>query len=724
MRRWLGSGLAALLLLVVAVTPIFAADPTPAPAGVRETLTGTLEVVHGDDFVHGKASFLYSLRTKAGRVELAFGGTGPRDLGGAKIRVTGRRVGDTLNVAADGSGTGGATAGADGAAVEQLAPAPRSSTASATASAPVTKRVAVVLLNFSNDSSQPYTPATAAGVVFSSAGSVANFFEEESRGAVQVTGDVYGWYTIPSTNANCAWGTWQSDAVAAAQAAGVSFSTYTNIVFAWPHTSSCGWAGLGYMPGNYTYNNGALGLRVIAHELSHNFGINHASSLSCTSGGVRVAVSSSCTYSEYGDPFTVMGGGSTFHNDGEQVGEMGWLASSEVRTVVPGASYLVQPLLGTAAGTVKVLRVPRADGTSFFIDVRVPYGSSFDRWGVSDPAVTGVMVRVSPGTAARTSSPRNTKLVDTHPETATFADAPLGVGRTLADPVSALRITTMSLDGNGAVVQVLETIAPSAPGPLSATPVDDSTVDLSWSAATDNVAVAGYQVERDGSLVASLPASALSYEDAGIASGGLYRYSVTAIDTSGNDGPGAAADVQVGPPDTVPPGPPADLTAAGLSATAVGLSWSAATDDVAVAGYRISRNGIVVANTTATSWTDSGRPPSTAAVYDVVALDRAANASAPAEATGATLPDTTAPTRPGTLRKRTYAYKVRLYWGAARDNVRVAGYLVYRVGSTRPIIRTIRLTVLIRRVRGAKYYVRAYDAVGHRSTRTNIIRIY
>src|SRR5439155_333102 len=151
MRRWLGSGLAALLLLVVAVTPIFAADPTPAPAGVRETLTGTL---------------------------------------------------------------------------------------------------AVVLLNFSNDSSQPYTPATAAGVVFSSAGSVANFFEEESRGAVQVTGDVYGWYTIASTNANCAWGTWQSDAVAAAQAAGVSFSTYTNIVFACPHTSSCGWAGLGYMPGN------------------------------------------------------------------------------------------------------------------------------------------------------------------------------------------------------------------------------------------------------------------------------------------------------------------------------------------------------------------------------------------------------------------------------------------------------------------------------------------
>ena len=139
--------------------------------------------------------------------------------------------------------------------------------------------------------------------------------------------------------------------------------------------------------------------------------------------------------------------------------------------------------------------------TSFFIDVRVPYGSSFDRWGVSDPAVTGVMVRVSPGTAARTSSPRNTKLVDTHPETATFADAPLGVGRTLADPVSALRITTMSLDGNGAVVQVLETIAPSAPGSLSAAPVGDSTVDLSWSAATDNVAVAGYQVERDGSLV-------------------------------------------------------------------------------------------------------------------------------------------------------------------------------------------------------------------------------
>jgi Gametolysin peptidase M11 len=723
MRRWLGSGLAAFLLLVVAVTPIFAADPTPAPAGVRETLSGTLEVVHGDDFVHGKASFLYSLLTKTGRVELAFAGDGPRDLGGAKIKVTGRRIGNTLNVAADGSGTGGATANDGDASVEQVAPAPSSSTEAATAAAPVLKRVAVVLLNFSNDTSQPYTPATAAGVVFSNAGSVANYFEEESRGAVQVTGDVYGWYTIPSTNANCAWGTWQSDAVAVAQAAGVSFSSYTNIVFAWPHASSCGWAGLGYMPGNYTYNNGALGLRVIAHELSHNFGINHASSLSCTSGSARVAVSSSCTYSEYGDPFTVMGGGSTFHSDGEQVGEEGWLASNEVRTVVPGASYLVQPLLGTAAGTVKLLRVPRSDGTSFFIDVRVPYGSSFDRWSVSDPAVSGVMIRVSPGTAARTSSPRNSKLVDTRPETATYADAPLGVGRTLVDPVSALRITTMSLDGDGAVVQVLETVAPSAPGSLSATPVDGSTVDLSWSAATDNVAVAGYQVDRDGALVASLPASSLSFEDTEIPSDGLYQYSVTAVDTSGNDGPGAATDVQVGPPDTVPPSPPADLTATGASATAVSLAWTAATDDVAVTGYRILRNGVVVANTTATAWTDTGRPPSTAAVYDVIALDRAANASAPAEATGATLPDTTPPTSPGSLRKRTYLYRVRLSWTGARDDVRVARYLIYRVGVSRPVASTTYRSIYVRRHRGYRYYVRAVDPSGNRGPRTNIVRI-
>ncbi len=713
MRRWLGSGTAALLLLVVATAPVLAVDPDPATAGVPATLTGTLEVAHGDDFARGRPEFSYALRTKTGLVELAFRGQGPRDLGGARVRVSGRRAGNTLTIAADETG-----------AVEQVAPAPATAEESATVAAPITKNVAVILLNFSNDRSEPYTTATAAGIVFTNANSVANYFAEESRGAVSLTGDVYGWLPIAASNASCLWDTWRTQAAAAAGAAGINLSSYSNVIYAWPRTTSCGWAGLAYMPGRDTFNNGSFGLRVIAHELSHNFGVHHASSLSCTSGGVAVAVSSSCTYSEYGDPFTVMGSGSTFHNSGEQVGELGWLQGGEVRTVAPGASYSIQPLLGTAVGTVKVLRVARADGTSFFIDVRTPFGPYFDRWGVTDNAVTGVMIRVSPDAAAPTYAPKVTKLVDTHPETATFSDAPLSVGRTLVDPVSNLRITTESLSSTGAMVRIVETVAPSAPGSLTATVVDDSTVDLAWTDATDNVAVAGYRIARDGADIATVPAGATTYQDTGLARSTPYSYAVIAVDASGNEGPAASTIVETGPPDTVPPSAPTDFVASGLTATSVGLTWTAGTDDVMVAGYRILRDGVAVATATGTTWTDTGRAPATSYTYQVATLDRAGNTSEVAIATGTTLRDTTPPSRPGWLHKRTYLYRVRLSWGAARDNVRVAAYYVYRIGYTRPVAKTTHLSVYIRRHRGARYFVRAIDSSGNRSSRTNVVQIY
>src|SRR5512132_986970 len=76
MRRWLGSGTAVLMLLVVATAPAFAVDPDPTIPGVPATLSGTLEVRHGDDFDRGRPEFSYALRTRSGLVELVFAGQG------------------------------------------------------------------------------------------------------------------------------------------------------------------------------------------------------------------------------------------------------------------------------------------------------------------------------------------------------------------------------------------------------------------------------------------------------------------------------------------------------------------------------------------------------------------------------------------------------------------------------------------------------------------------
>ena len=73
---------------------------------------------------------------------------------------------------------------------------------------------------------------------------------------------------------------------------------------------------------------------------------------------------------------------------------------------------------------------------------------------------------------------------------------------------------------------------------------------------------------------------------------------------------------------------PTSFSAAALSATQIALGWSASTDNVAVTGYRVTRDGVTIATTTSTSYNDSGLQPDTTYVYTVTAVDAAGNFSA------------------------------------------------------------------------------------------------
>lgn len=77
-----------------------------------------------------------------------------------------------------------------------------------------------------------------------------------------------------------------------------------------------------------------------------------------------------------------------------------------------------------------------------------------------------------------------------------------------------------------------DTEAPSAPTGLSATAVSGARVDLAWTASTDNDAVAGYTVFRDGAEIGT--ATETSYSDTTVAAGTTYAYQVVARDPTGN----------------------------------------------------------------------------------------------------------------------------------------------------------------------------------------------
>ncbi|WP_046730634.1 glycoside hydrolase family 18 chitinase [Streptomyces humi] len=83
--------------------------------------------------------------------------------------------------------------------------------------------------------------------------------------------------------------------------------------------------------------------------------------------------------------------------------------------------------------------------------------------------------------------------------------------------------------------------APSAPGTPTASGITDTSVKLSWSAATDDKGVKNYDVLRDGKVVSTVTTT--SYTDTGLTAGTDYSYTVQARDTANQTGPvsGAAA---------------------------------------------------------------------------------------------------------------------------------------------------------------------------------------
>ncbi|MDC0713433.1 DNRLRE domain-containing protein [Stigmatella sp. ncwal1] len=77
-----------------------------------------------------------------------------------------------------------------------------------------------------------------------------------------------------------------------------------------------------------------------------------------------------------------------------------------------------------------------------------------------------------------------------------------------------------------------DTQAPSVPANVTATAVSSSQINLSWSAATDNVGVTGYDLYRNGAFLKNVSGSSAS--DTGLSASTSYSYYVKAKDAAGN----------------------------------------------------------------------------------------------------------------------------------------------------------------------------------------------
>ncbi|GAA3881494.1 hypothetical protein GCM10022381_24690 [Leifsonia kafniensis] len=82
--------------------------------------------------------------------------------------------------------------------------------------------------------------------------------------------------------------------------------------------------------------------------------------------------------------------------------------------------------------------------------------------------------------------------------------------------------------------RALDTTAPSVPTALAASATTSAGTTLTWVLSTDNVAVTGYEIYRNGALVTTIEAPATTYTDTGLTASTTYTYTVKARDAAGN----------------------------------------------------------------------------------------------------------------------------------------------------------------------------------------------
>lgn len=496
-----------------------------------------------------------------------------------------------------------------------------------------TQKTAVVLVNFANDTSTPVTAEQLKSRVFTGSGSVSDFYEQQSGGTVDLggiddpSGDVFGWWTLPmSVPTGCTDNNMmsvRSQAISYANSQNVNLGAYDHVVIYFPQNAGCGWAGLGELPGNWSWINGLNNTSVIAHEIGHNMGVHHAASLKCGSSTLT-ASTAGCSYVEYGDNFDVMGSSSALMS-GWQRAKLGQQPSAARVNVTASGTYTIDQLNNGSAVNPRLLIVPRQIGSApvteyFAIDLRAPFGN-FDTFSPASPLVTGVGVRLVPALSVIDV----TQLLDAHPSTSTFNDSPLQPGETFTDPGSGVSITNTATSGGSATITIAlgsggaDSTAPSAP--VLSTGTSPSGVVLSWTAATDNVGVDHYEIRRDGMAIASVPSGLLSYTDAAATALLSASYRVVAFDAVGNSTQSAAAVVTI--PDYVAP-ELAVATAVRRANGDVQLDLSA-TDARGVTGYSVGWPGGAATSATG-SWLHQGAPPE-AFSYTVRAYDAAGNLS-------------------------------------------------------------------------------------------------
>ncbi len=290
--------------------------------------------------------------------------------------------------------------------------------------------------------------------------SAKQYFLEASYQTQDVTGQVFGPLSYPMT-------TCDTRGLATTLRAQVPTGFDHYLWYMGSKVSACSWSGLASVgspdkPSRDTWFNASSSMTVLVHEPGHNFGMMHSSSMTCGTVPFVDVPEGTCTHSEYGDSYDVMGRGA-YHSNAWQKVYQSWLLNCNSVRVSSSGTFTLLPLEVPCNG-IQVLQIPApkvrpftrsggggSDTTEnlayYYLELRTKTGID-SRLSVAPT----VLVHVAEDYRNRTQSGRHTWILDMNPADTTLNG--LGAGQSFTDPAGGVTFTVQAISAASATVNV------------------------------------------------------------------------------------------------------------------------------------------------------------------------------------------------------------------------------------------------------------------------------